>query len=155
MSYGLCITNQECCVRSRFQGQGQVIPSHNICGDGIICLCSWNLTTPLKYHGGNWTVVTSLYLFLTHWPYQMVGHKLERILINMIWIIHGSSAGMLGMWPSDTIWWHRSGSTLAQVMACCLTAPSHYLNQCWLIISKVQWHSSEHNCTRDTSALNH
>ena len=24
------------------------------------------------------------------------------------------------------------GSTLAQVMACCLTAPSHYLNQCWL-----------------------
>ena len=25
----------------------------------------------------------------------------------------------------------RSGSTLAQVMAWCLTAPSHYLNQCW------------------------
>ena len=43
--------------------------------------------------------------------------------------------------PSDTIWWQRSGSTLAQVMACCLTAPSHYLNQCWLIISEVQWHS--------------
>ena len=34
-------------------------------------------------------------------------------------------------------------STLVQVMACCLTAPSHYLNQCWLIISKVLWHSSE------------
>ena len=29
----------------------------------------------------------------------------------------------------------RSGSTLAQVMACCLTAPSHHLNLCWLIIS--------------------
>ena len=28
----------------------------------------------------------------------------------------------------------RSGSILAQVMACCLLAPSHYLNQCWLII---------------------
>ena len=56
------------------------------------------------------------------------------------------------LWPSDTIWRHRSGSTLAQVMACCLTAPSHYLNQCWLIINKVQWHSSEHNYTRDTSA---
>ena len=24
----------------------------------------------------------------------------------------------------------------------CLMAPSHYLNWCWLIISKVQWHSS-------------
>ena len=46
------------------------------------------------------------------------------------------------LWPSDTIWWHRSGSTLAQVLACCLTAPSHYLNQCWLIISKASWHSS-------------
>ena len=55
----------------------------------------------------------------------------------------------------ETLFRHRSGSTLAQVMACCLTAPSHYLNQCWLIISKVQWHSSENNCTRDSSAPNH
>ena len=45
--------------------------------------------------------------------------------------------------PSDTIWRWRSWSALAQVMACCLTAPSHYLNHCWLIISKVLWHSSE------------
>ena len=45
--------------------------------------------------------------------------------------------------PSDAIWRWRSWLTLVQVMACCLTAPSHYLNQCWLIISKVLWHSSE------------
>ena len=45
------------------------------------------------------------------------------------------------LWPSNTIWWQISGSTLGQVMACCLTAPSHYLNQCWLIISAAQWHS--------------
>ena len=31
------------------------------------------------------------------------------------------------------------GSTLVQVMACCLMAPSHSLNQYWLIISEVQW----------------
>ena len=43
----------------------------------------------------------------------------------------------------------RSRSMLAQVMACCLTAPSHYLNQCWLSISKVQWHSSEGSFTRE------
>ena len=43
----------------------------------------------------------------------------------------------LALWPNDAIWWHRSGSTLAQVMACCLTAPSHYLNQCWIIITEV------------------
>ena len=47
------------------------------------------------------------------------------------------------LWPSDTIWRHKSGSTLAQSIAWCLTAPSHHLNQCWLIISKVLWHSSE------------
>ena len=59
------------------------------------------------------------------------------------------------LWSSDAIWWQRSGSTVAQVMACCLTAPSHYLNQCWLIISEVQWHSYKGNCTRDASAINH
>ena len=50
--------------------------------------------------------------------------------------------------PSDAIRCWRSWSTLGQVMACCLTAPSHYLNQCWLIISKVLWHSSEDIITR-------
>ena len=35
--------------------------------------------------------------------------------------------------------------SLIQAMACCLTAPSHYLNQCWLIISQVLWHSPEDN----------
>ena len=42
------------------------------------------------------------------------------------------------LWPSD-ICWHRSGSTLAQIMACYLMAPSHYMSQCWLIISKIHW----------------
>ena len=28
-------------------------------------------------------------------------------------------------------------------MACCLAAPSHYLHQCWLLISEVLWHSPE------------
>ena len=32
---------------------------------------------------------------------------------------------------------NRDCSTLAEVMACCLPAPSHYLNQCWFIISNA------------------
>ena len=55
-----------------------------------------------------------------------------------------------------SIWWrhHGPGSTLAQVMAWCLTAPSHYLNQSWLIIiSEDQWQSSEGSFIRDTAAL--
>ena len=47
------------------------------------------------------------------------------------------------LWPSHAIRRQGTESTLAQVMACCLTAPSHYLNQCWLIISKVMWHLLE------------
>ena len=51
--------------------------------------------------------------------------------------------GFNSLWPSDTICWDRIASTVAQIMACCLMAPSHYLNQCWLIISEVLWHASE------------
>ena len=71
------------------------------------------------------------------------------------------------LWPNDTIWRHRLVNTvfyvllvwyyemlcqkwrnktvksLTQVMACCLTAPSHYPNQCWLIISNVLRHLSD------------
>ena len=47
------------------------------------------------------------------------------------------------LWPSDTIQPHRFGSAFAQVMACCLTAPSHYLNQWWLIIKYVLWRQTE------------
>ena len=57
------------------------------------------------------------------------------------------------LWPNDAIWQHRSRSTLAQVMACCLTAPSHYLNQRWLIITKVQWCSSEGNFPWDITVI--
>ena len=60
----------------------------------------------------------------------------RRLVIQSVF-----SARVNSLWPSDAIWRQGSGSTLAQVMACCLTAPSHYLNQCWLIISEVQWHS--------------
>ena len=49
----------------------------------------------------------------------------------------------------------RPGSTLAHVTACCLTAPSHYRDQCWLVISMVQWHSSKGNVTQDASVINH
>ena len=43
--------------------------------------------------------------------------------------------------PSDAIWRHRSGSTLAQTMAYCLLVLRHYLNQCWLLVNEVQWQS--------------
>ena len=59
------------------------------------------------------------------------------------------------LWPSDAIWWQGSRSTLIQVMTCCLTAPSHYLNQCWFINTKVQWCLSEDNFAWDVTATSH
>ena len=48
---------------------------------------------------------------------------------------------------SGSIWWPRPVSTMIQVMACCLTAPSLHLKQCWPMIKQVLWHSLEGNCT--------
>ena len=41
------------------------------------------------------------------------GFGVLGILLCNIYII------FISLWPSDTIWWNRSGSTLAQIMACC------------------------------------
>ena len=73
----------------------------------------------------------------------------------MCWLILWKVTAIIkSLWPSDAIWQHRSGSTLARVMVCCLMAPNQYLNQCWLIISKVQWHSLQGNLTRDNLVIN-
>ena len=41
------------------------------------------------------------------------------------------------LWPRDVKWWQGTGSILVQIMAFCLMALHHYLNQCWLIIQCV------------------
>ena len=48
---------------------------------------------------------------------------------------------------------YRSGSTMVQVMACWLTAPSHYLNQCWLFIKAVLRHYPMTNFTRSAQDI--
>ena len=71
-------------------------------------------------------------------------HRVVKYNLLVTWLT--------SLWPvSEVIRQHRSGSTMAQVIACCQMAPSHYLNQCWLICG-VQWHSSKGNFTRDTTA---
>ena len=67
---------------------------------------------------------------------------LKTVLLSVVLTTHDFMLPSINsLWPSDAIWWHRSESTLPQLMACCLTAPSNYLNKCWLIIAKVLWHS--------------
>ena len=49
-------------------------------------------------------------------------------LIEWYWGVCGLNV-FKPLWPRDNIWCHRTWATLIQVMACCLTAPSHYLIQ--------------------------
>ena len=77
----------------------------------------------LLYYGWMIWVFKSVYLSLTWSTFVFfVGHNSSP-----------PSAASMRQW---------TGSTLLQVMACCLTAPSHYLNQWWLIL----WHSSGGSC---------
>ena len=76
-----------------------------------------------------WTLLIS-----RHWFRYWLGAIMQQAITwnnagQVYWRINVS----LGL--SDVIWWHRSGSTLAQGMAHCLAAPSHYLNHYWLIIN--------------------
>ena len=48
---------------------------------------------------------------------------------------------------SETMWYWISRSILVQVMACRLTAPSLYLNQCWRTTNGVLWQSFQGNVT--------
>ena len=48
---------------------------------------------------------------------------------------NSASSSVNSLQPSDTMWHCRPWLTLAEVMAYCLMAPSHYLRQCWQIIS--------------------
>ena len=79
-----------------------------------------------------------------------VNCKCQHYSANIRWVgLAHRKAWINSPWPADAILWHKSGSKLVQVMACCLTAPSHYLNQCWEIISEVLMQSHEGNITEN------
>ena len=52
---------------------------------------------------------------------------------------------LISLQPSDAALLHKSGSPLVQVMVCCLTTPTRYLNQSWLTIKYFLGHTPEGN----------
>ena len=66
-------------------------------------------------------------------------HMMQLLQHQKCWFIFVTkqlqAENLNGLWPSYVIWQHNTVSTLAQVRACCLTAPSHYPNQCWLLVN--------------------
>ena len=106
-------------------------------------IINWTITNII-----NWTLTNKFqWYFIHNTNYLYHCNALENVIGKMAIIIFRFQC-VNSSWPSDIIWRHRwSKSRLPQVMACCLRASSHYLNQHWFIISEVQW-SPEGNFTR-------
>ena len=85
--------------------------------------------------------VLKLYFWKLYWLRIYIYIYILTVTIH--WVDSNNVSKMNSLWPGDVIWRHVTRSTLDQVMACCLTAPSHYLNQCWLTIGEAPWHSSQ------------
>ena len=125
-----------------------------------------------QYHGmmrlidiqGQWTLLWSLYPDFccynhcrTHcrpWCPKNKRHAVKMQTFKCQWITL-QSFWINSLWPSsDTIWRQGPWSPLVQLLDYCLTAPNHYLNQCWFIITSVLWHSHEINFTIGAHKVN-
>ena len=98
---------------------------------------------------------TKILCFISGGPTKSEWPLIEATAWSLGFRQQTTSHELNSLWPSDAIWRQGSRSTLVQVMACCLTAPSHYLNQCWLVITKVQWCSSGSNFAWDIRGISH
>ena len=84
--------------------------------------------------------INTLWLCKDTWHWSTMTQLIHRSLIGIkpspepiqaVLVDHqnnnlSSSRWVNSLWFSNAIWLHRSGSTLAQVMACCLSTPCHY-----------------------------
>ena len=80
-------------------------------------------------------------LFLYHVQIQLMLQN----TIMLWWISCKTNAitPIILFWSIDTIWWQRSGSTLAQVMACCLMAQAiTWTNVDWSSVNSNDIHIS-------------
>ena len=96
------------------------------------------------------TTVSSMHVMPLHyWTtgtyfFRILHHKFENNIQSFLYSILITLTHYGLMTPYGN---YRYESTMAHVMACCLTAPSHYLNQCWFLISKDLCHQPESNFT--------
>ena len=72
---------------------------------------------------------------------------MNDVLITGQHVSWGShSCDVNSLWPDDILWCPWSHSSLFQIMAWCLIAPSHYLKQWWLLdcmTNILQWNLNE------------
>ena len=108
----------------------------------------WSEKTVFQLVSFKNTCVYSFLWIAIHWVCRIDTNRSDKISMHRDAPVNRYTP------TNDTICRHRSGSTFAQIMACCLRALSHYLNQRWHVISKVQWYSREYNFIRYASTTN-
>ena len=84
------------------------------------------------------------------------------ILLAMSFLLQANPRGISNkslwsiyrLWSSDAIWWHRSGSTVVQVMACCLKLlPEPILtNHHWGLVA-FTWGKLDRKCSRNLTLI--
>ena len=88
-----------------------------------------------------WSIITYVSQSFTKFESDCYISDCSPIQIYMLKPITNS------LWLSDAIWWQRSGSTLMQVMAGCLTVPSLMLiNHKWDLM-EFNWDQFHRKCS--------
>ena len=108
----------------------------------IIAIQCWKFTPVCPSEADNFGVGPGTFCWIFFNFIFMIWDSRQEDL-RLFWLSFKHCSHSHSLWISNSCLTHcglvtpygdRSGSTLAQVMAYCLMAPSHYLNQCWLII---------------------
>ena len=80
----------------------------------------------------------------------MIHSSILGSLHMIVTILQWNTTNINSLWLIAPIWWHRCRSGLAQVMAYHLMAPSQYLYQYLLTMTKIPWHSFHGNVHLNT-----
>ena len=98
-----------------------------------------------KISSGKWQpFCLSLNVFMTRIVASVTAAK-RHVPLDHIYTCHFK---LMDPWR-----WHGIWSSLVQVMAWCLMAPSHYLNQCCLIINEVLQYSLKESFTGNKTSV--
>ena len=121
---------------------------------------------PLRWHVQRLCLVVKLQFELLTFLWPILKHsgccavhnticemRQTKLILRVSAMTSVCSVAINAFWSRDVTWRHRSELTLAHIMACCLTAASRYLNQCWLIVNEVLWHSPEGYFTRNAEDI--
>ena len=81
----------------------------------------------------NYTSTRHIQIHFTPNNQTQIFSNMTKLKIELLWYRTSKILIVHSLWLSAALKRNRSWLTLARAMTCCMTAPSHYLNQCWVI----------------------